>query len=93
MKGKGSESSIMVICKPFAYAVNPLGRRLPELGEMPMTFLYGQYDWMGSETAEELIEARKVNATCHRVNNAGHHLYVENPEDCVAYILNNCNLA
>lgn len=50
----------------------------------PTTFLYGTpYDWMdaraGAATAAGL-RARGVDAACLLVQNAGHHLYLEQPE-------------
>ena len=52
MKPKGSEVAITVILAPFAYARKPLVDRLSGVGETPVTFLYGDYDWMERETAE-----------------------------------------
>lgn len=55
MKPVGSERSISVILAPFAYARNPLIKRIKSIGQMPVTFLYGEFDWMERETAEQLV--------------------------------------
>jgi hypothetical protein len=55
MKPVGSERSISVILAPFAYARNPLIKRIKSIGQMQVTFLYGEFDWMERETAEQLV--------------------------------------
>jgi len=60
MKPRGSENLITVICEPFAYLKEPLAERLPNLGQKPITFMYGDYDWMERESAENLVKAGKV---------------------------------
>ena len=87
MKPKGSEVSISVILAPFAYARNPLISRIKSLGQMPITFLYGEFDWMERETAEQLVKDKVVNGKVFSVSEAGHHLYIENPAECAANIL------
>ena len=87
MKPKGSEVCISVLLAPFAYARNPLIDRIDGIGQTPVTFLYGEYDWMERETAEKLCEEKVVNGHVFSVSEAGHHLYIENPVECVANIL------
>jgi pimeloyl-ACP methyl ester carboxylesterase len=87
MKPKGSEASISVVLAPFAYAKNPLVRRIKDLGNLPITFLYGEFDWMERETAEDLVNKKMVNGRVFSVSDSGHHLYIENPVQCVADIL------
>jgi pimeloyl-ACP methyl ester carboxylesterase len=56
----------------------------------PVTFLYGSHDWMpadaGAATAEALRGAG-VDAACLITSNAGHHLYIEQPELFAAQVL------
>jgi pimeloyl-ACP methyl ester carboxylesterase len=87
MKGKGSEVALMTICKPFGFVKNPLCDRIELIKDIPMTFLYGAYDWMSSETAEHMIKEGRLNATCFKVSNSGHHLYVESAEECASRII------
>lgn len=56
MKPRGSEVAITVILAPFAYARNPLVDRLKGVGDLPITFMYGDFDWMERETAEKLCK-------------------------------------
>jgi len=87
MKPRGSENLITVICEPFAYLKEPLAERLPNLGQKPITFMYGDYDWMERESAENLVKAGKVQGKVFNVEDAGHHLYIQNPVKCVANLL------
>lgn len=87
MKPRGSEVCITVILAPFAYARNPLITRIKSLEQMPITFLYGDFDWMERETAEKLVKDKVVNGRVFSVSESGHHLYIENPNECAANIL------
>jgi hypothetical protein len=42
---------------------------------------------MERETAEDLVEKKVVDGTVYWVPEAGHHLYIESPKECVAKIL------
>ena len=55
--------------------------------KLKITFLYGKYDWMERETAEDLVEKKVVSGCVYSIPEAGHHLYIENPRECVAKIL------
>lgn len=52
---------------------------------MPVTFLYGDNDWMdvdgGHASVKELAKAGNDKAKVHVVKGAGHHVYLDNPED------------
>ncbi|OCF37260.1 cardiolipin-specific phospholipase [Kwoniella heveanensis BCC8398] len=82
MKGSG-EYCISHILAPGAYARIPIVDRISRL-KVPVTFMYGDNDWMdvegGRASVEALKEAGNSNATCHVVPKAGHHLYLDNPE-------------
>jgi cardiolipin-specific phospholipase len=86
MKRKGSEVAISVILGPFLFARRPLVDRIPLL-KMPITFMYGDYDWMESGTALKMCKDDKVIGKVFVVPDAGHHLYIENPVQCVARLL------
>lgn len=49
--------------------------------------MYGDFDWMERETAEQLIKEKKVNGVVYSVSESGHHLYIQNPVECVRNIL------
>ncbi|WWC65600.1 uncharacterized protein I303_108220 [Kwoniella dejecticola CBS 10117] len=82
MKGSG-EYCISHILAPGAYARIPIVDRINRL-KVPVTFMYGDNDWMdvdgGHASVKALKEAGNLNARCHVVPKAGHHLYLDNPE-------------
>ena len=43
--------------------------------------MYGEIDWMDPTAAIELVTTKKVNAKLYLVNEANHHLYMDNPVD------------
>ncbi|KAJ3141418.1 hypothetical protein HK100_007048 [Physocladia obscura] len=67
------------------FARNPVGLRmfkgLPEA--LPVTIIFGDNDWMFSNSRQilalDLIRARKASRL-HILDNAGHHLYLDNPQ-------------
>jgi cardiolipin-specific phospholipase len=70
----------------FISGREPLSLRLP-ISSIPMTFLYGEFDWMDSEAATKMCENGEVDGQVFSVTNSGHHLYIENPKECVLNIL------
>ncbi|KAG8961629.1 hypothetical protein FRC03_005139 [Tulasnella sp. 419] len=81
-KGSG-EYSISHILAPGAHARLPLVDRISAL-KMPVTFLYGEDDWMdpngGSESVRRLRAAGNLESRNYIVPYSGHHLYLDNPE-------------
>jgi len=61
----------------------PLVDRVKDI-RVPMTFVYGDHDWMdllgGRASVENLRKAGNGEARTYVVNNAGHHLYLDNPK-------------
>ncbi|WVR08294.1 hypothetical protein IAU60_005343 [Kwoniella sp. DSM 27419] len=82
MKGSG-EYCISHILAPGAYARTPILDRIARV-KAPVTFMYGDNDWMdvegGRDSVKALKEAGNDSASCHVVPKAGHHLYLDNPE-------------
>ncbi|WVO23328.1 uncharacterized protein IAS62_004678 [Cryptococcus decagattii] len=82
MKGSG-EYCISHILAPGAYARIPILDRIDRL-KVPVTFMYGDNDWMdvqgGHDSAAALAKAGNNNCSVHVVPDAGHHLYLDNPE-------------
>ncbi|KDQ06024.1 hypothetical protein BOTBODRAFT_71125 [Botryobasidium botryosum FD-172 SS1] len=80
-KGSG-EYCISHILAPFAQARRPLVDRVHAL-KIPVTFLYGEHDWMdplgGMQSVEKLKQAGNPNAKMYVIPGAGHHLYLDNP--------------
>ncbi|CAK9781366.1 alpha/beta-hydrolase [Cutaneotrichosporon oleaginosum] len=88
MRGSG-EFCISHILAPGAYARMPIVDRISPL-KVPVTFMYGDSDWMdvegGRAAKAVLTEAGNRNVDVHVVKNAGHHLYLDNPDDSNAII-------
>ncbi|KAJ7086640.1 Alpha/Beta hydrolase protein [Mycena epipterygia] len=79
-KGSG-EYCISHILAPGAHARMPLVDRIAAL-KIPVTFVYGDHDWMdpegGEQSVENLRKAGNGQARSYIVNNAGHHVYLDN---------------
>ncbi|AET40315.1 uncharacterized protein Ecym_5577 [Eremothecium cymbalariae DBVPG len=85
-KAKGSgEYAMMKILAPGALARVPLLSQLPGALKCDSLWMYGSNDWMSKEAGciivEELQEKSDYRAEYKIVNNAGHHLYLDNPEE------------
>lgn len=81
LKGSG-EFCISHILAPGAYARMPIVDRIHKL-RMPVTFLYGDGDWMdvegGRMSQRILAKEGNTDVKTYVVPNAGHHLYLDNP--------------
>ncbi|KAL3897432.1 MAG: hypothetical protein SGCHY_003423, partial [Lobulomycetales sp.] len=77
-KGSG-EYSVSKLLLPGAWARFPLHDRLPRLG-IPVSFLYGSTDWMDYRAAQKAALGMSVDTRVVVVDEAGHHLYSDNPE-------------
>jgi len=54
---------------------------------MPTTFLYGENDWMDFRAAEKAKSLMKVPVKIKRIPDAGHHLYLDNPDGFSAALI------
>ncbi|CCI42566.1 unnamed protein product [Albugo candida] len=83
LKASG-ERLIATHLAPGALAVRPLIDELtPKNIKMPITFIYGEYDWMDYHHGLEIIEkfqAQGLSASLHRVEDAGHLPFLDNPQ-------------
>jgi len=81
-KGSG-EYCISHILAPGAHARMPLVDRIAALN-IPITFVYGDQDWMdsegGRESVERLRQAGNGQGKMYVINQAGHHVYLDNPK-------------
>ncbi|KAJ3014671.1 hypothetical protein HKX48_005019 [Thoreauomyces humboldtii] len=73
------EFALSRLLLPGAWARCPLHDRLATL-TMPTTFIYGSGDWMDYKSAVSAAQHMKVPVRVARVADAGHHLYMDNPE-------------
>ncbi|TFK43194.1 Alpha/Beta hydrolase protein [Crucibulum laeve] len=81
-KGSG-EYCISHILEPGAHARMPMVDRIDAV-KVPVTFVYGDHDWMdpkgGEESVEKLRKAGNGNGRMYIINNSGHHVYLDNPK-------------
>ncbi|KAH9943132.1 alpha/beta-hydrolase [Epithele typhae] len=81
-KGSG-EYCISHLLAPGAYARRPIVDRIDAL-KIPVTFIYGDHDWMdpegGKESVERLRQAGNGLGKMYIVPHAGHHVYLDNPK-------------
>ena len=70
---------------PFAFTRGALEDMLPTLN-IPIAFLYGEYDWIPAATGERILE-KGVEGEVFVTLESGHHLYIEAADECVACIL------
>lgn len=81
-KGSG-EYCLAHILQPGAFARKPMVDRIDGL-KMPMSFLYGEQDWMdvrgGKEAVKRLRKQGNTKTNCFVVPNSGHHIYLDNPK-------------
>ncbi|EDR14734.1 uncharacterized protein LACBIDRAFT_305719 [Laccaria bicolor S238N-H82] len=79
-KGSG-EYCISHLLEPGAHARMPIVDRIDAL-KIPVTFVYGDHDWMdpigGQQSVERLRQAGNGQGRMYIVNNAGHHVYLDN---------------
>jgi cardiolipin-specific phospholipase len=74
------EYALASVLSPGAYARKPLIHRLPEL-KMPTVFIYGAIDWMDYRSAEEASKKMSVYTKIYRINEGGHHMYLDNHDE------------
>ena len=73
----------------FAWAVNPLVRRLPLLQpELKVTVIYGEDSWISPKLTEAEIEAHRKNISILTIPEATHHVYADQLEKFNEIVLN-----
>ncbi|KAI0637890.1 alpha/beta-hydrolase [Trametes polyzona] len=81
-KGSG-EYCISHLLAPGAHARRPMVDRIAAL-KIPVTFVYGDHDWMdpegGKESVERLRQAGNGLGKMYMIPHAGHHVYLDNPK-------------
>ncbi|KAF9485421.1 alpha/beta-hydrolase [Pholiota conissans] len=83
-KGSG-EYCISHILEPGAHARLPLVDRIDALKkDLPVTFVYGDHDWMdpvgGEDSIRKLKKSGNPNGKMYIVEGAGHHVYLDNKD-------------
>ena len=84
LKASG-ERALATHLAPGAHAVRPLvDKLLPENVKMPLTFIYGEHDWMDYRNGLDIVKRFKEKgrtADLHHVPNGGHQMLMENPDE------------
>ncbi|KAF8607641.1 alpha/beta-hydrolase [Ceratobasidium sp. AG-I] len=79
-KGSG-EYCISHLLAPGAHARMPLVDRVKDI-RVPVTFVYGDHDWMdpegGRASIKELKQAGNFSSKMYIIQGAGHHVYMDN---------------
>lgn len=83
------EHALSTILESGAYARRPLCDKLPHV-KLPVTFVYGDRDWMSWELADELRRSMPGATALARVADAGHHVYYDNPEKFNSLVIEAC---
>ncbi|KAI9335093.1 Alpha/Beta hydrolase protein [Obelidium mucronatum] len=67
------------------YARHPVGLRLMQLpAHMPVSIVFGDNDWMFANRRDILkldVVSSRAQSKLHVLSNAGHHLYLDNPDE------------
>ncbi|XP_075981065.1 pummelig isoform X2 [Anticarsia gemmatalis] len=89
------ESAFHTLMTGFGWAKNPMVRRIDQLDPaLPITVLYGSRSWVDNSTGQVLTEHRASNNTFVQViNGAGHHVYLDKPEQFNKFVLEACSRA
>ena len=79
---------------PGVYAREPLTPLLLEgdqsaIKHIPIVILYSDRDWMYHPEVNDIVRKRP-NTELKFVANSGHHLYIDNPEECNAALKQAC---
>jgi pimeloyl-ACP methyl ester carboxylesterase len=77
--GEYSLGNLLITHLPGAIAKKPLPNRIDSL-KVPITFIYGNHDWMDYSHALKAAPLLARETKVVLVHDAGHHLYLENPE-------------
>lgn len=92
MRPGSTEYTLFILFQPFMKAHMGLCHDdlLPQL-EIPVAFMYGDEDWMrmdmqGAIIAKEKRDKAGLQTEIYELDNCGHHLYMENPEQMVEKI-------
>ena len=87
------ETCIDVIVAFGGAAYDPMSdwfKKLPQLQQLNITWLFGESDFFKRGPADELIEKGVLrNSTVFDIPGAGHHPYIDNPDASVNFIISN----
>ena len=93
MQEGSTEYAIFICFEVGMFAINPLetekflgNKDLP----FPVSFFYGDIDWMDKKGGDRVVSANKFKDTqshIYVVTNSDHHMYLDNPTEFAALII------
>lgn len=88
------EAAFWHLMAGFGWAKNPMIKRIHEIRhDVPITLLYGSRSWVDSASSEVIQKARPNSyVQSHVINQAGHHVYADKPEEFNKLIVEACRL-
>ncbi|CAH0550804.1 unnamed protein product [Brassicogethes aeneus] len=86
------ETAFHSMMKGFGWAKNPMVNRVKDLNKtIPMTIIYGANSWISKESGVKIMEDRPDSLVEIKVvPQAGHHLYVDEPETFNFMVVETC---
>jgi len=83
------ELALMVMFQVGAFARKPLIRQMSSL-RIPVTFIYGEHDWMDTEAGESacvsLRSTGNIDTRLFLLKGAGHQLFIQQPDTFVKVV-------
>ena len=92
MREGSTEYAIFICFEIGMFAHNPL-ESVERLGnpnlEIPVSFYYGDIDWMDIEGGNRVVEINKFKdlSKVYKIKNSDHHMYLDNPQEFASEII------
>ncbi|CAG9804311.1 unnamed protein product [Chironomus riparius] len=89
------ESAFHSLMSGFGWAKNPMMNRIHEMDEsIPITLIYGSKSWVDNASGD-IIKKTRPNSyvKSYIINQAGHHVYADRPEEFNSIIVETCDLS
>lgn len=88
------ESAFHSMMSGFGWAKNPMINRIHLLDEnVPITLIYGSRSWVDNSSSEVIKKVRPNSyVKSYIINQAGHHVYADKPEEFNSIISTTCDL-
>ena len=90
VRKKSSELALCKIFNPLYFTPVVLEDHLPALQDIPIAFVYGEFDFLSREGADRLVESGKIRGEVFQTSCSSHGMTLEAAEECTACILRFC---
>lgn len=86
------EAAFHSMMEGFGWAKNPMIKRIHQMREdVPLTLVYGSKSWVDHSSGSVIKKLRPQSyVNVHIINEAGHHVYADKPEEFNSIIVNTC---